>query len=103
MAVKLILAPEALQDLDEIMEWYEAARNGLSVEFLNAVGACLALIARNPKLFASVDENTRRALVRRFPYAIYFELEPERVLVYAVLHTSRNPQTWQTRPADPLQ
>ncbi len=39
----------------------------------------------------------RRALVRRFPYAVYFAIEHDVIIVLAVLHVSRDPTEWQRR------
>jgi plasmid stabilization system protein ParE len=39
----------------------------------------------------------RRALLHTFPYAVYFHLSEETVLVLAVLHLRRNPKVWRGR------
>jgi plasmid stabilization system protein ParE len=39
----------------------------------------------------------RRALVRRFPYAIYFRAAPDEIVVLAVIHGRRHPRHWQSR------
>ena len=66
MAVELIIAPEAQQDLDEAYSWYEDRRPGLGEEFLGCVDACIQQIRRTPELHAKAHEDYRRALVRRF-------------------------------------
>ena len=44
-----------------------------------------------------VHENYRRGLVRRFPYAVFYEYEEGTVTVYDIFHTSRNPHKWRQR------
>jgi toxin ParE1/3/4 len=44
-----------------------------------------------------VDRTMRRALVRRFPYAIFYEIEPRQIVVYGVFHGARNPNAWRRR------
>jgi plasmid stabilization system protein ParE len=39
----------------------------------------------------------RRALVGRFPYAIYFRATPNEIVVLAVIHGRRHPRRWQSR------
>ena len=73
MAAELILAPEAEQDLAEAYGWYENRRPGLGEEFLSCVDACIAAIQRTPEMYRVVHEDYRRGLVRRFPYAIFYE------------------------------
>jgi plasmid stabilization system protein ParE len=70
MAVELVLAPEAEQDIDEAYSWYEKQGIGRGEDFLNRVDACIQGILRNPEAHAIVHEHYRRALVRRFPSAV---------------------------------
>jgi len=97
MAAELILAPEAQQDVDEAYSWYEERRTGLGEEFLNCVDACLQAISRMPELYSNVYAEYRRALIRRFPYAIFYEYTAGKVIIYSIFHTSRNPNKWKNR------
>jgi plasmid stabilization system protein ParE len=54
-------------------------------------------IRRQPEMYALVYETYRRALLRRFPYALFYEYADETVTVYAVFHTSRDPDKWRQR------
>jgi plasmid stabilization system protein ParE len=97
MAANLIIAPEAEQDLTEAYGWYEARRAGLGEEFLSCVDACIQAIRRMPEMHATVHESYRRGLVRRFPYAIFYEYAEDTVTVYCVFHTSQDPEKWRRR------
>jgi plasmid stabilization system protein ParE len=97
MAHDFILAPEAELDIIEAYVWYESRRVGLGEEFLSSVDACMERIGREPAIYVRVHEEYRRALVRRFPYAIFFESTGTAVTVYAVFHTSRDPEKWRQR------
>jgi hypothetical protein len=65
-------------DIDTAFAWYESQREGLGLEFLTAVEATLALIQRSPDQFPRVHRDVRRALVRRFPYAVFYLSTPQR-------------------------
>jgi hypothetical protein len=39
----------------------------------------------------------RRGLVRRFPYAVFYEYTNDAMTVYCVFHTSRDPEKWRQR------
>jgi plasmid stabilization system protein ParE len=97
MAAELILAPEAERDISEAYDWYEQRRSGLGEEFLSCVDACVQHICRSPGLYAKIHEEYRRALVRRFPYAIFYEYNSKTVTIYCVFHTSQNPGKWRER------
>jgi plasmid stabilization system protein ParE len=97
MAAKLVIAPEVEQDLAEASAWYESRRAGLGEDFLSCVDACIAAILRVPEMQAVVHKQYRRVLVRRFPYAVFYEYETRTVTIYAVFHASRDPEKWHRR------
>ncbi len=97
MAVELIIAQEAQQDVEEAYGWLEDSRPGLGEEFLACVDACIQAICRMPELYAKVHEEYHRALVRRFPYAIFYEYTGGKVIVYSIFHTSQDPKKWRNR------
>ena len=66
-------------------------------EFLSCIDAGIAAICRMPEMYATVHEQYRRMLVRRFPYAIFYEYTAGRVTVYGVLHTCRDLDKWRQR------
>ena len=97
MAAKLLIAPDAEQDISEAFGWYESRRSGLGEEFLTCVEACIERICRDPEIHAKVHEDYRRGLVRRFPYGVFYEYSHGTVTIYGVFHTSRDPQKWRQR------
>lgn len=97
MAADLIVAPEATTDMDQAFEWYEGRRAGLGSSFLTNVDACIQAICRVPSRHPVVMGEYRRALVRRFPYAVIYALADNTVTVGCVFHTSQNPDKWRER------
>jgi plasmid stabilization system protein ParE len=91
------LRPAAVADLRKTFEWYEERLPGLGEDFLAAVRAKLDQIESNPLQFPVVRGATRRAIVRRFPYGIFFVPGSRRIGVLAVMHHSQAPQRWQAR------
>lgn len=79
MAAKLILASEVERDFDKAYAWYEERRTGLGEKFLSCVDACIQAIWRNPEVYAIAFDSYRRGLVRRFPYAVFYEYSNETV------------------------
>lgn len=92
MKFSLTVLPEAEQDISEAYRWYEERSPGLGSEFLRAMDGCLASIERNPILHQAIDGQMRRALVRRFPYAIYYFTEGNGIAVLACFHVRRDPK-----------
>lgn len=95
LAVHLRLEAEA--DLEEAAAWYERQREGLGQEFLDEALNAFHAISENPHLFPLVHRRTRRVLMRRFPFGIYYRVESDVLVVVAVMHASRHPRHWKRR------
>ncbi|MDY7010867.1 MAG: type II toxin-antitoxin system RelE/ParE family toxin [Planctomycetota bacterium] len=97
MSYRLVIRPEAKAELMEAYHWYEDRSKGLGEEFLRCVISRLTFIQRNPKLFPAVHKKFRKALVRRFPFGIFYVIKREVVFVIAIYHASRDPERWRER------
>jgi plasmid stabilization system protein ParE len=95
--VRLLVRGAAEADIAEAARWYEQRSPGLGSEFLRAVDVTLAEIARMPERYPIVRGGARRALLRRFPYAVFFVVRPNLVSVIACLHARRDPRHWRER------
>lgn len=91
------IRPEAEQDMREAHAWYEKQMPGLGANFLLHVDAQLRSIQRAPLQNPVVQQEVRRCLVRRFPYGIFYMVEPKRIVVLAVFHAKRDPKAWGTK------
>ena len=94
---RLVSDPLADLDVEAAFEWYEKERAGLGLEFLDALRAAYDRIAASPLNYQDISGGIRRALLRHFPYAVYYAVEDETVVVIAALHASRDPAEWQRR------
>jgi len=97
MVENLILVPRAEWDVAQGYAWYQERQPGLGEEFLRSVDACLLSIRRNPEMHEFAHESYRRALLRRFPYAVFYEFVGNAVTVYSVFHCSQDPKKWRER------
>src|SRR5689334_14399375 len=98
----LRLLAEAEEETREAAHWYEQRRAGLGDAFLDALAQALAQVERNPRLHGVIPEapaarDVRRTLLRRFPYAVIYEIRDTEILVLAVAHTRRRPGYWLSR------
>lgn len=97
MTCEVRLRPEAEQDLTDAAAWYEEQRQGLGHKFLDEVTTTLSNIAETPLAYPNVHRGTRRAVIRRFPFGIYFQVKKATIIVVAVMHGSRSPHRWKSR------
>lgn len=79
-------------DIRVAFEWYEGQRVRLGHEFLVAVRAATDSIEAFPDASAIVHRDTRRFLVERFPYVLFYRTEGSAILVVACLHAARAPE-----------
>jgi plasmid stabilization system protein ParE len=91
MNYALVFRPEVREELNEAYIWYEQ-KLGLGDEFLDCVDETLNRISQMPESYAVAHRDVRRALVRRFPYAVYYRIVSSRVIVIAIFHGRRDPQ-----------
>lgn len=97
MALPAVYRRKVARDLAGAYGWYEQQRAGLGEEFLAAVNTSFGAIQEYPEMFARVHGEIRRAIVSRFPYAVFYRIEPKRLVVLAVLHMARDPKLWPKR------
>lgn len=90
MKYQLIVKTEAELDMLESSVWYEEQKLNLGRQFFDAIDSKFKLIQQNPLHYQVRYKNTRLALVDRFPFAIHFTIEDDRIYVLAILSTYRN-------------
>ncbi len=73
--------PEAESDLEDVALWYQTQAAQLGYEFLDEVKKILQIMANNPEIFQIIYKNVRRAIVQRFPFDIYYQIEKEIIIV----------------------
>jgi toxin ParE1/3/4 len=97
MRRRIIPSPDAEADLESAKRWYQLKEAKLSSRFRMETQKALRRIVRNPLQFPIVYEGVRRALLKRFPYSIYFTLNKDSVFVIAVVHQRRSVDAWLSR------
>jgi plasmid stabilization system protein ParE len=97
VSLRLVLRPEALDEISQAAAWYEGRAAGLSAEFLRAVDATLASLQRNPRQYPVIHNTLRRALLRRFPYSLIYTASDDEVVVVACAHGRQDPRRWFKR------
>lgn len=93
----LRFTPEADAELTQARQWYSHQRKDLDLRFMLYIEQALSRILDNPYAFPPVHGNLRRAVVRRFPFAIFYEITAEEIQIMAVFHSRRNPEAWKSR------
>lgn len=89
---------EAEFDILNATQVHEESRPGYGVRFLDAVETCIDAIASEPLSFPEVEDGVRKALLRKFRYAVYFRIiDDDTIDVLAVVHHHQHDDTWRDR------
>jgi plasmid stabilization system protein ParE len=97
LTYSLSIRKEAEADIAEAYQYYESCRENLGSDFILCIEESISRIKKNPRQYKIIYKNVHRALVRRFPYGIYYILKDDRIIILGVLHARKNPKHWQTR------
>jgi plasmid stabilization system protein ParE len=95
--VTVRLTPEAEADLTEAFAWYRERGAELGTDFLHSFDRTLDSLATHPESFPVVHRDLRRALMRRFPYCVFYTLDVDGPVVLACFHARRDPTAWRRR------
>jgi toxin ParE1/3/4 len=88
---RLALRPEARHELEQAVEWYETQLPDLGQQFRRGVYHAFDNIIARPELYPKSQGAARKAVLRRFPYLIFYLVEARRIVVVAVFHAKRDP------------
>jgi Plasmid stabilisation system protein. len=91
--------PEALAEFEDGALYYSEKQPGLELRFIASIEAAIQGILDRPVSHAVLDQGVRRCLAHVFPYAVLYTIEPEFILIVAVMHCHREPGYWRGRAA----
>ena len=95
MNVKFLDPAEA--EFAEAIAYYNLQSEGLGFEFAAEVKRTIGRIIRFPDAWQRLSKHTRRVRTNRFPYGIIYQVRSETLLIVAVMHLHRDPETWKSR------
>jgi plasmid stabilization system protein ParE len=93
----VVFLPAAQAEAREAQDRYESEAAGLGARFRAELDYAAQRLAANPLQFPAAFGDIRRALLRRFPYMLFFRIIDSAVFVIACFHSSRDPRIWQGR------
>jgi len=89
--------PEARAELLEARRWYEERSPLAAVAFAQEVEAAVSRLAEAPMRYPAAEHGTRRIVLGRFPYNVFYRVGVEEAVIVAVAHQKRRPGYWSGR------
>jgi len=95
--MEIVFLSSAGDELTEAIAYYNGQSEGLGYEFATEVKKTLARIIQYPNAWFKLSNRTHRCRTNRFPYGIIYQIREETLLIVAVMHLGREPETWKSR------
>lgn len=95
--MKVRLHPQARAELVEARNWYYERSPLSSVAFAHAVDQAISRIRTAPNAYPAADHGTRKLVLQRFPFNIFYRVGETEILIVAVAHQKRRPGYWSGR------
>jgi plasmid stabilization system protein ParE len=95
MRVEFLDVAEA--ELAEAISYLNDQSEGLGFEFAAEVKKTIMRIVYFPEAWTKLSKRTRRCRTKRFPYGIIYQNRGDLILIIAVMHLRRHPDTWKSR------
>jgi plasmid stabilization system protein ParE len=92
-----VFHPDAAVEFEEAVRYYRARGRVLGDRFAAEVRFAIRRILETPERWRVLEEDVRRCLVRVFPYSVLYTIEPDFILIVAVMHGKRQPGYWRYR------
>jgi plasmid stabilization system protein ParE len=95
--MKIVFLPPAQDELTEAVSYYNTQSEGLGYEFAAEVKRTIERIVQYPDAWFKLSNRTCRCRTNRFPYGVIYQTRKELILIVAVMHLNREPDTWKSR------
>ena len=89
--------PLAAAEAESAERWYRERNETAATRFRRELDRAVELIAERPEAAPPFVGNTRRFLLRRFPFFVVYRVHSGHVQVVAVAHARRRPHYWRER------
>ena len=97
MTASLRLGTAAQNDVASIRDWYADSLPALDLRFQRELDRVFQQITDFPAGFPVVYKDVRRAILNRFPYAVFYHRRKDELFVLAITHHARDPLVWKNR------
>ena len=87
----------AEREMAQAAQYYNSKVPNLGADFLREVKNAIKRLEADPEASQTVRGDVRRRLIRRFPFGILYRVDPEEIVILAVMHLARQPDYWHGR------
>ena len=89
--------PAAQAESEDAQTWYEERSLLAAAGFLRELSDAIRRAVDSPDRYPTAVAGTRRVMLDRFPFTVFYRMQSDALLVVAVAHHKRRPGYWKTR------
>jgi len=95
MRFSVRIDPDAFEDIQEGITYYNQQRSGLGVKFHKMIMSHFKTLESNPYFKVRYDK-VHCIPVKKYPYMIHYTLEKANrlIIIHGVINTNRDPKHW---------
>jgi plasmid stabilization system protein ParE len=98
MAAKALeIHPSALEELKLALSWYLERNETAGVKFGAELDRAMNLLISAPQRWPLAEHGSRKFVLRRFPFAVFYREQQAAIQVLAIAHGHRRPGYWKDR------
>ena len=97
--MRVKLHPDARAELREARKWYYERSPLSATAFAHAVDSAISRIVEAPTQYPLAEHKTRKLVLQRFPFNIFYLPGGSAIVIVAVAHQKRRPGYWRSRMA----
>ncbi len=83
----------AAAEVEIAISWYAKPEINQASAFVKDLERTESRLRSQPALYQRVESEIRRAVLRRFPYSLFYVIEKDQVIVLACMHQHQKPRT----------
>jgi len=95
--MRIEFLPEAKQELEDAIDFYELQVKGLGTIFKSIAKSTIKRVATFPTAWSEIKPSIRRCIMHKFPYNVLYSIEKDYILIIAISHHHREPNYWIRR------
>lgn len=91
MTLPIYFAPAATEDVRVACRWLDDVQPALGDELISELHRIAQLISQHPDMYERVGRGCRRAVLRRYDYAIVYRVRNSQIEILGMLHCRLDP------------
>jgi toxin ParE1/3/4 len=95
--VNVRLSSAAQSEIANSAHFYLEESLNAATDFLEEIDEAIRLIGEQPTLYPMHSESIRVKHLDRFPFSLFFQVDPQEIYVLTVAHNARRPDYWKSR------